>query len=262
MSAIRPERLLLIGLASAAVLLLRGISGFTVSWVLLFMGISFVNKQNNITCISIIAAGISLITGDANAGAALILTGSIFGIVGSNSLISRIAFFASFSVILIEGSITGLIPLFVASIPAFLFKCTKWRFIALSGGIVAGLLICGLPVASTYGLLVNNEILSENAVIWPNPVSANLNHPVVLLEAENIDNTDMVIEISAGGVRDTSALGVLETGGQTHRIMPGRNLFRLREAASPIVIKLTREWQPFNHPVIWVQKAWTVSQSE
>ena len=262
MSAIRPERLLLIGIASAALLLLRGFSGFTVSWILLFIGISFIKKQNNITCISLAAVGISLITGDANAGAALILTGSIFGIAGSDSLISRIAFFASFSVILFEGSITGLIPLFAASIPAMLFKCTKWRFIALSGGIAAGLVIYGLPAASTYGILVNNETISENSVIWPNTISANLNHPIVLLEADNIDNTNMFIEISAGGVRDTSAMGTLETGGQIHRIMPGTNYFRLSGAASPVVITLTREWKPFNHPVIWIQEAGMVLQSE
>ncbi len=262
MSIIRPDRLLLMGLASLALFLLRGISGFTVSWALLFIAISLINKHNRITFISLIAAGISLIIGDANAGTALILTGSLFGIAGSDSLIPRVAYFASFSVILIEGSITGLLPLFVVSFPALLFKCEKWRFLALAGGIIAGLLICGLPGASTYRILVNDEILSKDTVVWLNPFSASLNHPVVLLEAENMDNTDMYIEISAGGVRDSSALGVIEIGGETHQIMPGSNVFRIREATFPAVITLTRKWKPFNHPVIWIQEAWTVSQSQ
>ncbi|MCD4776821.1 MAG: hypothetical protein K8S15_12325 [Candidatus Aegiribacteria sp.] len=262
MSAIRPERLLSMGFASAALFLLRGISGFTVSWALLFIGISMIEKQNRITFVSIIAAGISLVTGDANAAAALVLTGALFGIAGSDFLLSRIAFFISFSLILIEGSITGLLPLFIVSFPALLFKCEKRRFLALAGGFITGLLVCGLPMASTYGILVNDEILSEDTIVWPNPVSVNLNHPVVMFEAENMDNADLFIEISAGGVRDSSALGVIETGGQTQPILPGSNVFILREAASPAVVKLTRKWQPFNHPVIWIQEAWTVSQSQ
>ncbi len=253
MSALRPDRLLLMGLASAALFLLRGISGFTISWVLLFIGISLIDKQNRITFVSLIAAGISLITGEVNAATALILTGALVGIAGSNSLISRAAFFASFSVILFAGSITGILPLFVVSFPALLFKRERWRLLAIAGGIIAGLLICGLPGASTYRILVHNEIRSENTVIWPDPVSANINHPVVLLEAFNMDNTDVFIEISAGGVRDTHPLGVIETGGQTYKILPGSNVFRIREATFPAFITLTRKWQPFNHPVIWIK---------
>ncbi len=253
MSAIRSDRLLLIGLASAVLFLLRGISGFTVSWVLLFIGVSLIDKQNRITFVTIIAAGISLITVDACTGTALILTGAMVGIAGSDSLISRVAFFVSFSVILFEGSITGILPLFVVSFPALLLKLEKWRIIALAGGIIAGLIICGLPGASTYGVLAHDEILSENAVIWPDIVSANINHPVVLLEAFNMDNADLLIETSAGGVRDSCPLGIIETGGQIYQIMPGSNVFRIREAAFPVVITLTRKWQPFNHPVIWIQ---------
>ncbi len=255
MSAIRPDRLALTGLASAALFLLRGISGFTVSWALLFIGISFIEKQNRITFISIIAAGISLITGDPNAGTALILTGLLFGIAGSDSLIPRVVFIVSFSVILFEGSITGIIPLFAASFPALLFKREKWRIIALAGGVAAGLLICGLPVASTYRILVHDEILTENGVIWQDPISVNLNHPVVMLEALNMDSADLIIETSAGGVRDTCSAGVIETGGQTFQIMPGSNVLRIREASFPAVITLTRKWQPFNHPVIRIQNA-------
>ncbi len=261
MSVIRPDRLLLAGFASAALLILRGISGFTVSWALLFIAISLVKKQNRITFISLLFAGISLITGDVNAGTALVLIGSLFGIAGSDSLLPRVAYFASFSVILIEGSITGILPLFILSFPALLFRKDRWRYFAMAGGIIAGLLICGLPEALTYRVLAHDEIISENAVNWPDPISANLNHPVVMLEALNIDNADLLIEIEAGGVRDSSPMGVIETGEQTHQIMPGSNVFRIREASFPAVITLTRKWQPFNHPVIWIQKAWTVSQS-
>jgi hypothetical protein len=229
---------------------------------LLFTGISLIEKQNRITFISLITAGISLITGDANAGTALILAGSVFGIAGSDSLLPRVAFFASFSVILFEGSLTGILPLFIVSFPALLLKRERWRYSAIAGGIIAGLLICGLPGASAYRILVHDEVHAENAVIWPDPISANLNHPVVLLEAENMDKTDMFIEISAGGMRDSTLMGVIETGGQTHQILPGSNLFRIRETTFPVVITLTRKWQPFNHPVIWIQEAWTVSQSE
>jgi hypothetical protein len=250
------------GLSSAALFLLRGISGFTVSWVLLIIGISLIKKQNRITFVSLTVAGISLITGDANAGTALILTGALFGIAGSDLLLSRVAFFVSFSVIMIEGSITGLLPLFIVSFPVLLFKSGKLRFLSLAGGILTGLLICGLPMASTYRIMTNDEILCKNTVIWPDPLYANLNHPVLLLEAENMDSTELFIEISAGGVRDPSVMGVIETGGQTQQILPGSNIFIFREAASPVVIKLTRKWQPFNHPVIWVQEAWTVSQSQ
>lgn len=253
MSAIRSDRLLLTGVASSVLLLMRGISGFTVSWVLLFIGISLIDKQNRITFILLIAAGISLITGDVNAGTALILIGSLFGIAGSDSSLSRIVFFTSFSVILFEGSIAGILPLFIASIPALLLKMEKWRVLALAGGIVAGLLICGLPVASTYRMLEHDEIISENGVIWTDLVSANFNHPVVLLEAENMDNVDLLIEIEAGGVRDSCPMGIIETGGQTYQIMPGRSVFRISEAAFPAVITLTRKWHPFNHPVIWIQ---------
>ncbi len=255
MSVIRSDRLLLIGLASAALFLLRGISGFTVSWALLFTGISLIDKQNRITFVTLIAAGISLITGDVNGGAAFILIGAIIGIAGSDSLISRIAFFTSFSVILFGDSITGILPLFIVSFPALLLKREKWRFLAIAGGIIAGLFICGLPGASTFGVQVHDEILSENAVIWPDLISAKINHPVVLLEAHNMNNADLLIEIEAGGVRDSCPMGTVETGGQTCQIMPGSNVFRIRSAAFPAVITLTRGWKPFNHPVIWIQNA-------
>ncbi|MCK4505133.1 MAG: hypothetical protein KAW14_05915 [Candidatus Aegiribacteria sp.] len=255
MSAIRSDRLLLIGLASAVLFLLRGISGFTVSWALLFTGISLIDKQNRITFVALIAAGISLITGDANGGAAFILVGALVGIAGSDSLLSRAAFFASFSVILFEGSITGILPLFVVSFPVLLIKRERWRIIALTGGIAAGLVICGLPGASICRVLVHDEVRSENSVNWPDLYSANLNHPVVLLEALNMDNADLFIEIEAGGVRDSCPVGIIETGGQTYQIMPGSNVFRISEAAFPAVITLTREWKPFNHPVIWIQNA-------
>lgn len=255
MSVIRSDRLLITGLASASLFFLRGISGFTVSWALLFTGISLIDKQNRIAFVTLIAAGISLITGDVNAGAALILVGTMIGITGSDSLISRIAFFLSFSVILFEGSITGLLPLFAVSIPALLLKRERWRLLTLAGGIITGLIICGLPVASTFGVQEHDEILSENAVIWPDPIFANVNHPVVLLEAPSMDNADLLIEIEAGGVRDSCPLGIVETGGQTCQIMPGSNIFRIRGAAFPAVITLTRKWQPFNHPIILIRNA-------
>ncbi len=258
MSTIRPDRLLLIGLTSAALFLLRGISGFTVSWALLFIGISMIEKQNRITFVSLIAAGLSLITGDANAGIALIVAGALFGIAGSDSLLSRVAFFASFSIILFEGSITGILPLFAVSFPALFIKRERWRYLALAGGIIAGLLICGLPGASTYRILVHDEILSENAVIWPDPVSVNLNHPVVLLEADNIYDADMILEISAGGVRDTFPVGMLETGEESYPIFHGINVIEITEVTFPVVISLTREWQPFNHQVLRIQNARTV----
>lgn len=253
MSAIRSDRLLLIGFASAALFLLRGISGFTISWALYFIGISLIDKQNRITFVTLIAGGISLIFWNVNGGAAFILVGAMVGIACSASLLSRVLFFLSFSVILIEGSITGILPLFAVSFSALLLKREKWRIIVLAGGIIAGILICGLPGASIYGVLVHDEILSENGVIWPDPISAQLNHPVVILEALNMDNADLLVETSGGGVRDSCPLGIIETGGQTYQIMPGSNVFRIREADFPAVITLTRKWQPFNHPVIWIQ---------
>lgn len=252
---IRSERVVCAATASAVLILLRNFSWLTVAWILFIAATALMRDRGRTSFLLLILLGLSL-AARTDQGAAGILTAGVFsGILLSDSFPPRILLAASLSCILIYGTLGGILFLLAVSAVACIFGSRKKRIMIIAGGLAASLPVTGLPIASTAEILVHDEIISNGSVLWTDQVRIDLSRQELLLEAENRDGSQLIINVSAGGVRDSRQMGIIESGDIAVPIYPGETEIVLTETVFPVQVSMIRKWKPFNHPVIWIQSA-------
>lgn len=235
---------------SVGVFISHGFSLFAVAACLYACGIAFTKGPLAVVYIAVFLGGMSLLSFDSSFAPALITAGAVLVIVFSTSTISRFLFFLSGAAVLLSGTIQGMAPLTAALLAASLIKREKWRSLIIAGGLMAILIISGLPTTTEHQYLVSEEVMIENGVIWTEPVEINLGMPELLLQAPRTDAADITIMVSGGGVRDNSAVGYIASGDRTYQIYPGENDITIEEPIFPVSIRVSRSWKPFTHPII------------
>lgn len=235
---------------SAAVLISHGFSFFALAVCLYAAGTALLKGQQSITLIAIFLGGMSLLSFSSSLGPPILTAGAVLAVAFSVSTTSRVLFCLSAAAILFSGAIEGIAPLIAAALAAASLKKEKWRAIILAGGLSAVLIISGLPSSPEYHFSVSEEVLIENAVLWPEPSELNLSKPHLFLQAPRTDFTEMTIQVSAGGVRDSCPLGYVASADRTFPVYPGENILMIEKPDFPVSIRISRHWKPFTHPVI------------
>ncbi|MCD4702252.1 MAG: hypothetical protein K8S24_10395 [Candidatus Aegiribacteria sp.] len=235
---------------SVGILISHGFSVFAVAVCLYAAGTAFLRGQQSVTMITVFLGGLSILSFGGSLGPALLTAGAAFAVVFSVSTVSRYLFFLSAAAVLFSGAIEGIAPLTAAALVAATVKRERWRAMILTGGLLAVLIISGLPTAPEYRFSVSEEVLVENGVIWPEPAELNLGRPRLLLQAPLTDYTEMTFQVSAGGVRDSSPVGHVASADRIFPVYPGENTILIEEPEFPVSILISRSWKPFTHPVI------------
>ena len=235
---------------SAALFISYGFSIFALAVSLYATGTALLKGPRAVTLIAVFLGGLSLLSFNSSLSPVLLTTGAALAVAFSVSTVARYFFFLSAAAILFSGAIEGIAPLTAAALTAAPVKKQKWRAIILAGGLSAVLIISGLPLAPEYRFSVSEEVLTENGVIWQEPVELNLSRPQLLLQVPRVDFTRMTVQVSAGGVRDSRPVGYVASADSIYPVHPGENTILIEEPDFPVSIRISRQWKPFTHPVI------------
>lgn len=236
--------------AAIGVLILHGFSFFTLAVCLFAAGTALLKGPLSVTYSAIILGGLSLLLAGGSGGPALITIGALMAVLLSESPVSRYLFSLCAAAILIEGSIEGLLPLIAALFIASPVNRDKWRTLILAAGVVLLLIITGIPSAQENRILVLQEVLTTEAVVWPMPAELNLGMPELILKAPGKEPVSLRLEVSAGGVRDNDPVGYVTSAGRRFPVYPGENTLIIENPEFPVSIRISRPWKPFSHPVI------------
>ena len=254
MSRIQICKLVLALSAAAAVLILHGFSFFVAAVFFYAAGAAFVRGQQAVTSITVLLGGLSVIS-CGNLGYALIAVGAILAISFSNSAVSRYLFLLSMAAIFLSGAVEGTAPILAAALAASMLKKELTRLTILATGISAVLIISGLPQPHEYPSTVSEELLTDNGVVWPWMSELNLSMPELLMQDPRKEIASVTLHVSAGGVRDSKPVGLVISADRTFPIYSGEDVILIEEPGFPISIRISRQWQPFTHPVIHVHSA-------
>jgi len=236
--------------AALGVVILHGISFFTLAVCLYAAGTALIKAPLSVTYSAIILGGLSLLIAAGSGGPALIMIGALLVVLLSESPASRYLFSLCAAAILIEGSIHGLLPLIAALFIASPVNRDKWRTVILAGGAVLLLIITGIPSARENRFIVLQEVLCPEAVVWAMPAELNLGMPELILKAPGKEAVSLRLEVSAGGVRDNDPVGYVTSAGRRIPVYPGENTLIIEDPEFPVSIRISRPWKPFSHPVI------------
>lgn len=250
MSHTNTNRLIFALVISIAVFVLHGFSFFTIAICLYTAGTALLKGPRAVTYFTIISGGLSLLFVSGTGGPALLTIGAVLAVVLSDSAASRYLFFLSAAFILLTGAIDGILPLTAAVLVASVLKRGKWRALILAAGFSAVLIISGLPSVRERPILVLQEVLYQDAVIWSVPAELNLGMPELILEAPGKDPVCMTLTVYGGGVRDNDPVGYVTSDDRIFPVYPGENTLIIEEPEFPVSIRLSRSWKPFSHPVI------------
>lgn len=237
-------------LASVGILIIHGFSLFSMAICLYAAGTALIRGTGAVTSVVVFIGGLSLLSFSSSLGPALITAGAVFAVVFSVSTVSRYLFFLSAAAVLFSGTIEGIAPITAAALVAATVKRERLRAIILIGGLLAVLIISGLPTTPEYRFYVSEEVSVENGVIWPEPTELNLGRPRLLLQAPRTDYTEMTLQVSSGGVRDSCPVGYVASADRIFPVYPGDNTILIEEPEFPVSILISRSWKPFTHSVI------------
>ncbi len=243
-------KLVLASAVSAAAIISHGFSFFSMAVCLYAAGTALLRGPRAVTLLAVTLGGFSLLSFGSGPGPALLTAGAVLAVAFSASTISRLLFCLSAAAVLFYGTIEGMIPIAAALFLASPLSRERWRSLMLAGGLMATLLISGLPSNEEHRIFVSEEVLIDNGLIWPGPVELNLSMPQIVLYAPGMDIAEMTLHVSAGGVRDHDPLGYAASGDSTFPVYPGENILLIEEPEFPVSIRISRPWKPFNHPVI------------
>jgi hypothetical protein len=133
---------------------------------------------------------------------------------------------------------------------ASLLKVKFRRCIIVASGISLMVVLSGLPLAHAPSPITSQEVLTGNGVMWGEPAELHLGCPELLLRNRERSVSGLTIRASAGGVRDTSIIGFAISSDRIFPVYPGENTIRIEEPEFPVLIRMSRDWKPFTHPVI------------
>ncbi len=243
-------KLVLATAVSAAVIISHGFSFFAIAVCLYAAGTALIRGPEAVTFLAFLAGGISLISFGSSLGPALLTAGAVLAVLFSASAVSRFLFCLSAIAVLFSGTIEGTVPLAAAVLMSSPVRREWWRSLILAGGLMATLLISGLPSNEEHRIFVSEEVLIDNGLIWPGPVELNLSMPQIVLYAPGMDIAEITLHVSAGGVRDHDPVGYAASGDSTFPVYPGENILLIEEPEFPVSIRISRPLKPFNHQVI------------
>lgn len=235
---------------SLGVFISHGFSVFAISFLLYAAGTAFIKGCREVTIIAVVSGGLSLLFVSGSGGPAMLIIGAVIAVAFSDWVFSRYLFSLSAAVILVSGTLAGLIPLAVAFLAAAHLQRDKLRIILLAGGMLAVLMISGLPSMTEHRSIVSQELLIDGKVLWPEPAELNLGMPELILQAPGIDAVSMTLKIYAGGIRDNDPVGYVASADRTYPIYSGENTLIIEEPEFPVSILMSRSWKLFSHPVI------------
>jgi hypothetical protein len=239
---------------AAAVFILHGLSFFTTAVFFYAAGTAFVKGQKTLILLTVFLCGLSVLSCD-SLGPSLLTVGAVLAISFSDFSISRYLFLLSVSAIVLSGVIEGIVPLLAAALAASLLKKELWRLVILAAGFSAVLIISGLPNPDEYPLAVCEEVLTDNGVLWTWTSELDLSMPELLIKDPHKDISNITLQLSAGGVRDSIPVGFVISGNRAFPVRSGENIVLIDEPQFPVSIRMSRHWELFTHPVIHVDSA-------
>jgi len=250
MSITNLSRVLALAVFTASVALVRGPSLLAGSLCLLTAGILTYRGVRIALAASFFLGGLSMMAGPPSIMAALLMTGSMIALAGSDRIISRVLILASTGLAIASGALDNLFLLFPAVLAAVFLPRAWQRGAAEGAGLAVMLLAAGLPAAADPNIAHASESIEEGTAEWIHSEPMDLATPVLVLEAgeEKIEHLSLIL--SAGGTRDQLPVGLVVSGESTMPVMPGDNTLEIRNPDFPVTVLLTRGWKPFNHPVI------------
>jgi hypothetical protein len=236
-------------------LITRGLSPFTVALSLCTPGLSFFRGSKSVEYMSITTFGISIMARVPALSSVLLISAAILSLTFSKSRVSRSFSALCIAVLALSEAITGTIVLTIAAVAASQIGNRGFRMAIIAAGLFLTLPVVGIPRASRCATAVASEYIADDAVVWVENSALTLAIPEMVLGCACPNPGELSISISGGGVRDEEAVGVLITGEKIVPVYSGCNFMTLREVEYPVIVRLTREWKPFNHPVLHLVSA-------
>ncbi|MBN2607630.1 MAG: hypothetical protein JXA64_00830 [Candidatus Fermentibacteraceae bacterium] len=243
-------RIMALGVFTASLALLRGPSLLAGSACLLTAGLLTYRGVRIALVAALFLGGLSLMARRPSAMAALLITGSMIAMAGSDRIISRVLILASTGLTFASGALDDLLPLVPAVLAAAFLPGARRRGAVEGAGLVLMLLAAGLPAASDRNVARGWERIEGGTAEWTHDEPLDLATPVLVLDAGEERFQHLSLTMSAGGTRDRLPVGMVVSGDSTLPVMPGDNTLEIDHPDFPVTVLLTREWKPFNHPVI------------
>ncbi len=238
-------------LISLAILLIfRGSGGLVPPFGLFLAGVFLYRGRPHVLAAALILACFSMIAPQSTSGAALLLFGGLLLLSSSKDIPASVPVVLSVSWVALAGEISGLAALVPACFAALLCRRIWMRAGVLYLGLAISVLVSGLPRCLVPAPGHADAQLRENSVSWSFTGPLDLENPKILLEAQGVPSDSLEITVSAGGTRDDEPLGRITSGGTSAAIMPGISTVRILSPVFPVEVEMTRDWKPFNHPVI------------
>lgn len=251
-------------IASTGIFSLRGISLYTLSLVLFVLVQSFSLRRcsfDSLTHLQIIAGllfAASAFYGGDNVGVSLLYATIFITVLSTSDQKSRILAFIPIIPLFWLGSISGIIPAIAGLALTILFGKSSLRYGIFAAGCIAGVIIFGIPSATHYKPVFPEYEVKYERFDWHDSICVNLSHPELVFEVPDRFTTDkrLYIQLRTGGVRDDLPVGIIEFNGISERLSIGIDTLEFTPDVDRITVSLLREWQPFNHPVIWIGRIW------
>ncbi len=249
---------------AVAVVSLRGISFFTISLALfaLLQSFKYLQETGGRTDKSAIVTWIlfaaSAFYGSDNTGISLLYISIFIVILSSADLKLRLLHLLPLITLYLTGTLSGVIPLIAGTALAVMFTRTVLRIGIFTAGCIVGVVISGIPSASHYEPVFPEYEVKYERFDWHDSICVNMSHPEIIFEVPDrfASGKRLYIQLRTGGVRNNRPVGIITFDGISDTLSIGIDTLEFTPDVHRITVSLLREWQPFNHPVIWIGRIW------
>jgi hypothetical protein len=238
--------------ASAAFVLLAGVSAWSVSLALLLpllLRSGLPDRPAGLT--AAVVAAVAAATGGGPTGEALVAVSSLVALTGSDSRVRRLLLTAPIALLLPAGWPYVLVLLTAASAAALMSMPTL-RWAMITAGAAVCLALNGLPGSDPgAGPITARAIAHGAGAVWPDTVALDHSQPVLELDFSRVAGQEVQLRASAGGMRRREPVGRLELpDGSVSFILHGDTILTFAAPDGHARLMMSAGWSPFNHPVL------------
>jgi len=240
-------RKLLPGLAlTVSMLLLRGISFYTLAWSCLGWGLLLNRKPSRTGGLSWFLTALSAFVGSSPTGMMSLAVACVLEITLRSDIRERAIPFASLLLLSAAGELTGLTFMLFGCLLALVFDSRYVRYCLCGVLILAGILINGPPSSvTTEQWSVERLARQWPRYDWHEPVQITRCNPKVAIYYQSSPDRQFVLNVSTSFSSSNTTGGWIHQGETFHLLDAATDTVLLR-GHEPFNVVLPGEWRPFS----------------
>gem|GEM_PF-5283495 len=235
------------GLAlSLSMLLLRGLSFYTLAWSCLACGLLWSRQPSRTGGLSWFLAALSALMGNSPGGMMSLAVACILEIILCSDIRERAIPFISLLLLSSAGMLTGLTFVLLGCAVALVLDCRYLRSGLCGLFLLAGVLIHGPPSSVMTGQWSTERLAKQwLRYDWHQPIQVTRCNPKVMIYYPTPPDRQFVLNVSASFSSESASGGWIQQGDTYHFLDTATDSVLLR-GHEPFSVVLPGEWRPFS----------------